>query len=63
MTWGAYFMFYQCPECGKKFRWELVDLAEAEFGHCPACGAMGTLVGETKDLKQGERKYEDYEFC
>ena len=63
MTWGPYFMFYECPKCGRKYRWELVDLSDPQFGCCPGCGSMGMLVGESKDIKQGERKYEEFEYC
>lgn len=23
MTWGTYYFFYECPQCGKKYRYEL----------------------------------------
>ncbi len=62
MTWGAYFMFYECPECGKKFRYELDDISEESFGRCPDRHVMGTFVGETKDIRQGENRFADYEY-
>lgn len=62
MTWGAYFMFYQCPECGKKYRWSLEDISDPAFGQCPACHVMGELKGETKDIRQGESGFEEYEY-
>lgn len=62
MTWGAYFMFYQCPECGRKYRWALEDMSDPEFGQCPSCQVMGELKGETKDISQGESRFEEYEY-
>lgn len=62
MTWGPYFFFYECPECGKKYRWPLEDMNEDEFSRCPSCNAVGTLAGETKDVAQGETKFMDYEY-
>ena len=62
MTWGTYYFFYECPQCGKKYRYELEGSADEEFGFCPECHVMGTFVGETKDNQQGEDKFADYEF-
>ena len=62
MTWGTYYFFYQCQQCGKKYRYELEGSSDEEFGYCPDCHVMGTFVGETKDNKQGEDKFADYEF-
>lgn len=48
MTWGAFYMYYECPECGKKFKSEeglIADLGE-KFGKCPVCGTLGKLVHE-----------------
>ena len=56
MTWGTYYFFYECPQCGKKYRYELEGSADEEFGFCPECHVMGTFVGETKDNQQGEDK-------
>ncbi len=25
MTWGTYYFFYECPQCGKKYRYELEE--------------------------------------
>ena len=52
MTWGTYYFFYECPQCGKKYRYELEGSADEEFGFCPECHVMGTFVGETKDNQQ-----------
>ena len=56
------YFFYECPQCGKKYRYELEGSADEEFGFCPECHVMGTFVGETKDNQQGEDKFADYEF-
>ena len=62
MTWGAYYMFYECPECGRKYRWALEDMSDQTFGECPDCHMMGILRGESKDISQGEAKFEEYEY-
>ncbi len=59
---GNLLLFYECPQCGKKYRYELEGSADEEFGFCPECHVMGTFVGETKDNQQGEDKFADYEF-
>lgn len=48
MTWGAFYMYYQCPDCGKKFRFALDLLNEMgeSFGRCPVCSAEGTFIKE-----------------
>lgn len=61
MTWGPYYFFYECPECGKKFRWCLDDMNESSFSQCPACHTEGHLIGETKELVQGDARFVDYE--
>ena len=63
MTWGTYYFFYECPQCGKKYRYELEGSSNETFGLCPDCRVMGRLGGETKDIKQGEADpFVDYEF-
>ncbi len=62
MSWGTYYMFYNCPQCKKKYRWSLDDVNDTTFGECPACHIQGTLVGETKDIQQGENKFSDYDY-
>lgn len=58
MTWGPCFMYYHCPQCGKKFKSELGLLAELgdRFGTCPACGAAGCFE------KEGARIPNDLEY-
>ena len=61
MSWGAYYMFYDCPQCKKKYRWSLDDINDTDFSNCPVCHIPGEFAGETKDMKQGENKFGDYE--
>lgn len=61
MSWGGYFFFYDCLKCGKKYRWQMEDMNELTFGQCPVCHAEGKLVGETKDVKQGDTIFNGYE--
>ena len=36
MSWGVYWMFYRCPDCGKKFKSGADTITEAESGGvCP----------------------------
>ena len=37
MSWGVYWLFYQCPQCGKKFKSGADTITEPTFGMCPAC--------------------------
>ena len=62
MTWGDYFFFYECPECGKKYRYPIDLMSDPDYGACPDCHGMGKFGGETKDIKQGETKFSDYEY-
>lgn len=62
MTWGAYFFFYSCPQCGKKYRWATEDMTDKDFSKCPGCHTDGVLVGETRDIQQGEASFQDYEY-
>ena len=59
MTWGAYWLFYKCPKCGKKFKHALETMTESYFGKCPVCGEDGILVSETKDRPKDADEYED----
>jgi len=62
MTWGTYYFFYDCPECGKKYRWSFEDMNEEAFGQCPACHVDGAFVGESKDIIAGDTRFVDYEY-
>lgn len=60
MTWGPLFMYYECPDCGKKYKYELdlmTSLGE-HFGRCPLCGAEGTFVKEAPRTA-GDEDYEE----
>ena len=48
MTWGTLWMYYQCPICGRKFKYDasFIPSMGDEFGLCPTCKVEGTLVGE-----------------
>lgn len=58
MTWGALYMYYKCPKCGKQFKYATDLMAEFgnEFGCCPVCGAAGTYV------KEGAVQPDDLEY-
>jgi len=58
MTWGALYMYYRCPKCGKKFKYALDVLPEFgdDFGHCPDCGTMGVYE------KEGARTPDDLDY-
>ena len=59
MTWGIYWMFYHCPDCGKKFKSGADMITEPTFGRCPVCNAEGVLIGESKEGYPTDA--EDYE--
>mgnify|MGYP001189012331 CR=1 FL=1 len=62
MTWGAMYMCYECPKCGKKFR-SATDMIAAlgdSFGKCPVCGTEGKLVLEGPISKEIQ-EYEEIE--
>lgn len=58
MTWGALYMYYKCPECGKQFKYaiDLIPEFGDEFGCCPDCGTAGTYI------KEGARTKDDLEY-
>ena len=58
MTWGPLFMYYHCPECGAKYKYELDLIQEfgESFGRCPVCEAMGEFQ------KEAPRVADDYEY-
>ena len=39
MSWGPCFLYYRCPQCGKKFKYatDLIPEFGDDFGKCPAC--------------------------
>ena len=58
MSWGACFMYYHCPECGKKFKYalDMLSVFGESFGRCPECGAEGVLE------KDGARPPDDGDY-
>jgi peptide subunit release factor 1 (eRF1) len=52
-------MFYECPDCSKKFKYTLDDLTDPAFGHCPDCGAEGKLVAESSSYPENAADYEE----
>ena len=58
MSWGPCFLYYRCPQCGKKFKYatDLIPEFGADFGKCPACGTMGILE------KKGARTTDDLDY-
>lgn len=59
MTWGPYWMFYECQQCEKKYKYSLEDLQFPSFGKCPACKVEGKLVGESKESPADALDYEE----
>ena len=58
MSWGPCFMYYHCPDCGKKFKYavDLIPVMGNEFGCCPACGTPGVFE------KDGARTTDDLDY-
>ena len=50
MSWGAYWMYYDCKNCGEHYRWSLDYISSENFAHCPNCGEENPLAFEAKDL-------------
>lgn len=59
MTWGAYWLFYVCPQCGTKFKTETGLILQDDFGKCPRCKAAGRLVAESSNAPKDFNDYED----
>lgn len=60
MSWGVYWMFYHCPQCGKQFKSGTDTITEPGFGKCPICHTEGVLVGESgKTIPENTGSYED----
>ncbi|GHU61975.1 hypothetical protein AGMMS49983_02630 [Clostridia bacterium] len=58
MTWGTLFFYYECPDCGQKFKYDFSrnDEFGADFGACPACGVSGAYIGD------GPRRPDDLDY-
>lgn len=61
MTYGVFWMYYECPQCGKKYKDSLDNMYDEKdqdnFGKCPECSQMGRLVGESGKLPEDEQNY------
>lgn len=62
MSWGACFLYYHCPSCGKKFKYatDMIPVFGPQFGECPDCGVPGALEKEGARTKD-DRDYEEIE--
>ena len=60
MSWGPCFLYYHCPECGKKFKYalDLIPVFQDQFGQCPVCSAMGILEKDGA-ITLDDQDYED----
>ena len=60
MTWGPLFMYYTCPNCSKKCKYELNLMISfgLRFGCCPRCGEMGEFVKDSPQMDDDE-EYEE----
>lgn len=58
MTWGAFYMYYKCPKCGKKFKSELGVMEEMgkRFGQCPDCKI------DSEFIKEGQKTKDDLDY-
>jgi DNA-directed RNA polymerase subunit RPC12/RpoP len=59
MSWGTLWMFYECPKCGKKFKYSIEAMSDECFGKCPVCNEDGKLVGEGKSSPCDINEYEN----
>ncbi len=58
MSWGPCFMYYHCPQCGRRFKYaiDLIPVFGDSFGHCPHCQTDGIFE------KDGARTPDDLEY-
>ena len=58
MSWGPCFMYYHCPQCGRRFKYavDLIPVFGDGFGRCPHCKAEGVFE------KDGARTPDDLEY-
>ena len=58
MSWGPCFLYYRCPECGKKFKYasDMIAYYGAAFGQCPKCHVDGVFE------KEGARTPDDLDY-
>ena len=58
MSWVPCFMYYHCPDCGRRFKYavDLIPEVGDRFGCCPVCGSAGIFE------KDGARTPDDLEY-
>ena len=58
MSWGPCFLYYHCPECGKKFKYaaDMIPVFADTFGYCPVCKKEGVFE------KDGARTPDDMDY-
>ncbi len=58
MSWGPCFLYYECPTCGKKFKYatDMIPYFGPKFGECPKCEVEGVFV------KEGARTPDDMDY-
>ncbi len=58
MSWGPCYMYYHCPDCGRKFKYavDMIPVFGDKFGICPDCGAGGMFE------KDGARTTDDMDY-
>lgn len=60
MTWGIAYMYYNCPQCGKKYKYGLDLMAQfgEDFGKCPDCNILGQFECDGPRKKDDNLYYE-----
>lgn len=58
MSWGPLYLYYHCPECGKKFKYaaDMISYFGATFGQCDVCNVDGVYE------KEGARTPDDMDY-
>ena len=60
MSSGPCYIYYTCPDCGKRFKYsiDMIPVFGEDFGRCPSCHRVCTLEREgavtTDDLRYEE---------
>lgn len=46
MSWGTLYFYYECPHCGKLFKYSIDAMYQGDndFGKCPNCKTMGKFI-------------------
>lgn len=60
MSYGALFWYYECPKCGKKFKYptDLFSYYGDDFGNCPVCNEPGKFIQEGA-IMPNDKEYEE----